>query len=246
MEREVLVQHMQDIRAEVSRMQKRVDVLNDLLEDYDRLFELDRDEEATVKDNSQESKGTISFRQGVRDVLRDNVGFEMTDVQMWEAMQKRGVISTAKDPVSFVRLHASRDSAIIREIDRHTFEWAAPVFYAAEPLKLLIPGDVEPVLLSHAGMPIGISATAPTEQEKGLSTIRFLIGGFDALTNAPYNQLSRWHQEELNFGLIPDVGLGAIRPCWLRECTLNVSQQQWYVQIYVPAPPDVVRHWFVE
>ena len=89
---------------------------------------------------------------------------------------------------------------------------------------------------------IGVSATHPREHDYGASTVRFTLNGKGVAWDE-LNALSEWYHDgtvlTLTVGTGPDV-----KPCSLRECALDPSTQQFYVQVYTPFPFQHLRDWF--
>ena len=91
------------------------------------------------------------------------------------------------------------------------------------------------------GLPIGISAAAKTEREKGSSTVRFRLDGKDA--KGAFDILTQWHEEE-TLVTLEFEDMAPVDKCTLRECRLNLSQQELYVTVYTRFTAQEVRHWF--
>ena len=102
----------------------------------------------------------------------------------------------------------------------------------------------EQVKLERA-TPIGISATAHTEREKGKSTIRFLMGREEAGGEEPFNTLTEWYEAGKTFTLITEDEI-KFEDCSLRECNWDPSHGNLYVQIYTTESAQAMKRQFAE
>ena len=91
---------------------------------------------------------------------------------------------------------------------------------------------------------IGISATAETERRYGRATIRFLLRDKNALGVEPFGSVSDWFEDDAMVDLkIDDLEL--VKGCKVRECSLNISSGDLYIQLFVPFTAQEVRGWFL-
>ena len=119
--------NIEAVRQRLARNEKERELLNDLLrrsealQQFDGAEQLEMDIETPVGHNKP--KGTISYPEGLRQVLRLASGKPMKAAEIWEGMQKLGVKSDAKQPSSFISLHAKRLSEQILTMSGGTFQW---------------------------------------------------------------------------------------------------------------------------
>ena len=66
-------------------------------------------------------KGMMSFPIGLKKVLQDAHGVALNNDLIWERMQTLGVISTAKNPSTWIDIHAKRLGA--EKVLPHTWRW---------------------------------------------------------------------------------------------------------------------------
>lgn len=119
--------NIEAIRQRLARNEKERELLNDLLrrsedlQQFDGVEQLVMDIATPVVPNKP--KGTISYPEGLREVLRQAGGKPMKAAEMWEEMQKLGVKSDAKRPSSFISLHAQKQPEQIETMGGGTFRW---------------------------------------------------------------------------------------------------------------------------
>ena len=99
------------------------------------------------------------------------------------------------------------------------------------------------VLLPGVRLPISVSASAPTENKKGESTVRFLMEGDDAMGSEPFRTLTEWHADATPVSLLID-DLLPVSACLLRECSLSLASRRLSIQVYTPVSAQQLRHWF--
>lgn len=114
--------HMEEIRTELSRIEKQREALQDILQGYESWFELPGAQQLELNVKAPIRKGTMSFPKGLREVLRQAGGEPLMDTEIWERMQRLGVRSNAKNPVNFVSLHSNRVPGIEKTATR-TYRW---------------------------------------------------------------------------------------------------------------------------
>ena len=91
---------------------------------------------------------------------------------------------------------------------------------------------------------IRISATAETERSSGMATIRFQLKGPNALGVEPFGSVSDWFEDGAMVDLkIDDLEL--VKGCKVRECNLNISSRDLYIELFVPFTAQEVRGWFI-
>lgn len=127
MDKAAMREHMEAIRAELTRIEGEQEALREMLHGYERWFRLHSENgtqqlEMAVGVRGRRPKGTISFREGVRNVLRQARGEPLGDSEIWTRMQSLGVESDAKNPVGFVGLAVKRLPEV-EKVAARTFRW---------------------------------------------------------------------------------------------------------------------------
>ena len=117
------IMNIEAIRQRLARNEKERELLNDLLRRSEALQQFDGVEHIATPVVSNKPKGTISYPEGLRQVLRHAGGKPMKAAEIWEGMQKLGVKSNAKKPSSFISLHARRLPEQIETMGGGTFRW---------------------------------------------------------------------------------------------------------------------------
>lgn len=92
---------------------------------------------------------------------------------------------------------------------------------------------------------IGVSPTGRTERSKGLTDLRFLLHGTEALALEPYDSVAEWLVDNEVVTLTIEGFEESIPGCRIRECSLEISLSRLYITLYVPVQPQHVRHWFI-
>lgn len=126
MNQETMRSQMEEVRDELNRLDAQRAALETILRGYETFL---RATSANgVKHTRQlagrggEPKGSISFRRGVIEVIRQARGEPLHAKIIWERMQEMGVESASKQPVGFIGLTARR----VEEIEKlrpNTFRW---------------------------------------------------------------------------------------------------------------------------
>ena len=92
---------------------------------------------------------------------------------------------------------------------------------------------------------INISPSAPTEKDRGTSTIRFLLSGEVVLRSDWPDTLADWYGEEKSISWEDEV-FGKTDGCSIREFSVDPSNQRLYLGVFTPIPFPQLRHWFTE
>ncbi len=106
MERELMRKQMESIRAELNILDSERAVLEDLLKGYESWFRLHP--ENGTDPAMQLPLQSISFRDGVLEVLRQARGEPLHVKEIWRRMQSLGITSSSKRPENFVALYTKR------------------------------------------------------------------------------------------------------------------------------------------
>ena len=110
-------------------------------------------------------------------------------------------------------------------------------------IRFAIPAKQKVVSITGAEV-IGVAPVNNTEGHKGKSTVRFALRGQRFIVdNEPFYTLSSWKAQEAIITMSVE-GLDTLN-CTLRECSLNPSQQELYIQVYTPMSPQFAQHWFM-
>ena len=106
MERELMREQMESIRAELNTLDSERAVLEDLLKGYESWFRLHS--KNGTEPSLQLPLQSMSFRDGVSEVLRQARGEPLHVKEIWRRMQSLGVKSSSKRPDNFVALYTNR------------------------------------------------------------------------------------------------------------------------------------------
>ena len=118
--------NMEGIRQRLERNEKEREILNDLLRRSEALQQFDGEQpvmDIPIPVVPNKPKGTISYPEGLRQVLQQAGGKPMKAAEIWEGMQALGVKSDAKKPPSFIGLHATKFPEQIERMGSGTFRW---------------------------------------------------------------------------------------------------------------------------
>ena len=133
MDKVTITDQLEVIEAELSRNQLERVVLLKLQCGYRELLQFSSDGQdvrqltMTIghEGTKSESKGTISFRAGLVQVLREASGEPLDVDEIWERMQQLGVRSDAKRPTGFIGLTKKRVPEI-EKVSPRVFRWVGP------------------------------------------------------------------------------------------------------------------------
>ena len=110
MERDLMRQQMESIRAELNVLDSEREVLEDLLRGYESWFRLHPDSGVCL--SRQLPFESISFKEGLLEVLRQARGQPLHAKEIWHRMSVLGVTSNARRPEGFVSMHANKIEGI--------------------------------------------------------------------------------------------------------------------------------------
>ena len=109
-------------------MEQESEALKSMLEGYEAWFRIQAEDNGinqlamAIDGRGQQPKGSVSFRNGIVEVLRQARGESLVDTEIWTRMQAIGVQSDAKRPIGFIGLTAKRVPEV-EKLDAHTFRW---------------------------------------------------------------------------------------------------------------------------
>lgn len=130
MNQETMRTQMEEVREELNRLDAQKAALETILRGYETFLRATsangvkqtRQLALGVPGRGGEPKGSISFRKGVIEVIRQARGEPLHAKVIWERMQEMGVRSATKQPGGFIGLTAKR----VNEIEKsapNTFRW---------------------------------------------------------------------------------------------------------------------------
>jgi hypothetical protein len=133
MNKEAMRKQMEDVRDELNRLDSQRVALEQILRGYEAWFRAFPEnggrphQQLTlpVSGRGKATKGTMSFRNGFAEVLKQARGEPLTDEEIWRRMQDKGVKSDAKRPLGIVALTARRLPDDVEMVAARTWRWKA-------------------------------------------------------------------------------------------------------------------------
>ena len=130
MNRDAMLQHMEEVRAELNILDQQRDALETLLRGYEvwlKAFpesgaKLQRQLRLGVPGRGGAPLGSVSFRKGLMEVMRQARGEPLIDDEIWRRMQALGVKSQSKHPQGFIGLWAGRLDPM-EKVAARTWRW---------------------------------------------------------------------------------------------------------------------------